>query len=63
MKRMFGEATRAFYNSALPMPLGKPPPEGSRAFLKSRFAEAGLVIADVEVESILTTSCNVPYYL
>ena len=63
MKRMFGEATRAFYNSALPMPLGKPPPEESRAFLKSRFAEAGLAIADAEVESVLATSCNVPYYL
>lgn len=63
MKRMFADASRPFYNSAMPLPLGKPPIDESREFLSSRFREAGVVIGDEEVEEILAVSENIPYYL
>jgi len=63
MKRMFGDATRPFYNSASTMPLAKPPEEESREFLISRFRDAGIEIGNDQVEAILRISQNVPYYL
>ena len=63
MKRMFGDATRPFYNSALPMPLPKPPEDESIEFLTSRFRDAGLVLSMENARSILAASENIPYYL
>ena len=61
MKRMFGNATRPFYNSALPMPLPKPPE--SLEFLTSRFRDAGLALSSENAQAILAASENIPYYL
>ena len=63
MKRMFGDATRPFYESALPMPLKKPPEDESREFLVSRFVHAGLTLPSAVAERILEVSENIPYYL
>jgi len=63
MKRMFGDSTRPFYNSAFPMPLGKPPAEESMDFLLSRFRDAGIALGTAEAEAILSASDNIPYYL
>ena len=63
MKRMFADASRPFYNSATPLPLGKPPEDESREFLASRFRDAGIVLGSAELEGILSVSENIPYYL
>lgn len=63
MKRMFADASRPFYNSAIPLPLGKPPEDESREFLSSRFRDAGIVLGSAELEGILSASENIPYYL
>lgn len=63
MKRMFGDSTRPFYNSAFPMPLGKPPEDESVEFLVSRFRDAGLALGTAEADAILAASDNIPYYL
>lgn len=63
MKRMFGDATRPFYNSASAMPLAKPPEDESREFLLSRFRDAGVELTNDQTETILRISQNVPYYL
>ena len=63
MKRIFADATRPFYNSAIPLPLGKPPLEESREFLVSRFRDAGIELEPAEQEVILSVTENIPYYL
>lgn len=63
MKRMFADASRPFYNSAIPLPLGKPPEDESREFLSSRFRDAGIALGNAELEGILSASENIPYYL
>lgn len=63
MKRMFGDATRPFYNSALPMPLPNPPESESLEFLASRFRDAGLFLSSENAQAILAASENIPYYL
>jgi len=63
MKRMFGDATRPFYNSASVMPLAKPPLDESREFLLTRFRDAGIELGDVHLANILRISQNIPYYL
>ena len=63
MKRMFGDATRPFYNSALPLPLAKPPEDESIDFITSRFCDAGLSISSESAEHIVSASENIPYYL
>lgn len=63
IKRMFGDATRPFYNSASAMPLAKPPMDESREFLLSRFRDAGVELTNAQTETILRISQNVPYYL
>jgi hypothetical protein len=60
---MFGDSTRPFYNSALPMPLGKPPEAESLDFLVTRFRDAGIVLGTDEAELILSASENIPYYI
>lgn len=63
MKRMFGDATKPFYNSAISMPLGKPPVNESRDFIESRFREAGINISGDSADEIIGLSENIPYYL
>lgn len=63
LERMFRDHARPFYNSALAMPLAKPPVEESREFVRSRFADAGIHAGEGEVEAILRVSDNIPYYL
>ena len=63
LERMFCDHARPFYNSALAMPLAKPPVEESREFVRSRFADAGIHAGEGEVEAILSASDNIPYYL
>lgn len=63
LERMFSDHARPFYNSALPMPLSKPPVEDGREFVRSHFADAGIHVGDEEVEAILRVSDNIPYYL
>ena len=63
LERMFCDHARPFYNSALAMPLAKPPVGESREFVRSRFADAGIHAGEAEVEAILRASDNIPYYL
>lgn len=63
MKRMFGDSTRPFYNSAFSMPLGKPPADESVEFLVSRFGNAGIDLASAMADAIVSVSENIPYYL
>ncbi len=63
IKRMFGDHSRPFYKSALPMPLGKPPAEDSIEFLTTRFAHAGIDIPSAEAEKIVMVAENIPYYI
>ena len=63
MKRMFADATRPFYNSAIPLPLGKLPADESREFLSTRFRNAGIALESAEQEGILSASETIPYYL
>lgn len=63
MKRMFGDSTRPFYNSAFPMPLAKPPVDESMEFLISRFGETGIALPSPVAEAIVSASENIPYYL
>lgn len=63
MKRMFGDASKPFYNSAYVLPLGKPPEAESVEFLVSRFRDAGQGIPSELAERIMRVSDNIPYYL
>ena len=63
MKRMFGDHSRPFYKSALPMPLGKPPVEESLDFLVSRFAHEGIAVPIAAAEAIVAVADNIPYYI
>ena len=63
MKRMFGEASRPFYDSALMMPLEKPPENDSREFMISHFLDAGLKLKAELANEIMAVSENIPYYL
>ena len=63
LERMFSDHARPFYNSALPMPLSKPPVKDSREFVRSHFADAGIHAGEEEVEAIVRVSDNIPYYL
>ena len=63
LQRMFTDATRPFYNSAVPFQLGKPPEIESRAFIRNRFQTCGIRADDDAVETILAASENIPFYL
>jgi len=63
LERMFCDSARPFYNSALAMPLHKPPVDDSREFVRSHFENAGIHAGSEEVEAILRMSDNIPYYL
>lgn len=63
LERMFHDHARPFYNSALTIPLGKPAIEDSREFVRSRFSDSGIYIGSEEIEAILDSSDNIPYYI
>lgn len=63
MRRMFGDNTRPFYNSAFPMPLAKPPADESVEFLISRFGGTGITLPSSLADMIVSVSENIPYYL
>lgn len=63
MRRMFNDRTRPFYNAASTIVLGKPPETESRAFLASRFREAGMPVPDAVADAIVRESGGVPYYV
>ena len=63
LQRMFADAARPFYNSAVPFQLGKPPEIESRAFIRNRFQTCGIRADDDAVETILAASENIPFYL
>ena len=63
LKRMFCDAARPFYQSALVIEMDKPPREESIAFLRSRFDKAGIKADSLALESIVNNSENIPYFL
>lgn len=63
LKRMFGDHSRPFYNSATVMRLEKPPRVESVTFVKERFASCSVGIDDEQAERIVDLSENIPYYL
>ena len=63
LRRMFTDHGRPFYKSALTMLLGKPPVEESTAFVVSRFASAGIGIADETARRLVDRIDNIPYYI
>lgn len=63
LKRMFGDHSRPFYQSAAVMKLGKPPREESVAFVTRRFASRQVGIDDGLAAEIVDTAENIPYYI
>ena len=63
MKRMFGDHSRPFYNSAFNVRMGKPPVEESVRYVQERFLSEGAEIGVPEVERIVALSENIPYYV
>ena len=63
LKRMFCDAARPFYQSALVIEMEKPPRDESVAFLRRRFELAGVNVDSGAIESIVDGSENIPYYL
>lgn len=63
MKRMFGDKSRPFYQSASTLRLEKPPEDESAEFVRSRFASANIGVDVGVAERIVRESANIPYYL
>ena len=63
LRRMFTDHARPFYKSALAIPLGKPPLDESVAFVRERFASAGLSIAPDAARHLVDRIDNIPYYV
>lgn len=63
LRRMFTDHARPFYRSALTIPLGKPPFDESVAFVRNRFASAGLAIAPEAAHRLVECIDNIPYYV
>jgi hypothetical protein len=63
LRRMFTDHARPFYKSALTIPLGKPPFEESVAFVRDRFASAGLAISPEAAHHLVERIDNIPYYV
>ena len=63
LKRMFTDAARPFYQSALIIEMDKPPRAESIAFLRNRFGQTGIKAAEDSLEAIADASENIPYYL
>ena len=63
MKRMFGDHSRPFYNSAFNVRMGKPPVEESVDYVRGRFLSEGAEIGAAEADRIVSLSDNIPYYV
>lgn len=63
MKRMFGDRARPFYNSASVQRLDVPAEAETAAFVRARFASAGLRIGDAAVRRVLAASKGIPYHV
>ena len=63
MKRMFGDRSRPFYNSAAIKHLEVPPRQESESFVRKRFASAGMGIDDGAVDRVMDASGGIPYYV
>ena len=63
LRRMFTDHARPFYKSALAIPLGKPPLDESVAFVRERFASAGLGIEPAAARHLVERIDNIPYYV
>lgn len=63
LKRMFGDHSRPFYQSASVMKLGKPPKDESVAFVSRRFATRQIGIEEELAVEIVDTAENIPYYI
>lgn len=63
MKRMFGDRTRPFYNSASIQRLDVPAEAETAVFIRERFASAGMRIGAPSVERILAASKGIPYHV
>jgi histone H3/H4 len=63
LKRMFTDAARPFYQSALIIEMDKPPRAESIAFLRNRFGQTGIKTDEDSLEAIADASENIPYYL
>lgn len=63
LRRMFTDHARPFYKSALAIPLGKPPFDESVAFVRDRFASAGLAIDPDAARHLVERIDNIPYYV
>ena len=63
LKRMFTDAARPFYQSALVLEMEKPPENESLGFLHDRFLHAGIATEPAALKAIVSISENIPYYL
>ena len=63
LKRMFGDHSRPFYNSASVLQLDKPPVDESIDFVRARFAARSIGIDDSVVRRLVDESENIPHYL
>lgn len=63
LKRMFGDHSRPFYQSAAVMKLDKPPRDESVAFVTRRFAARQIGVDDELAVEIVDAAENIPYYI
>ncbi len=63
IRRMFTDAAKPFYQSALVLRMEKPPREESVAFLRDRFHQGGVAADDAALDAIVDAAENIPYYL
>ena len=63
IKRMFGDRTRPFYNSASVHRLDVPAESETTAFVQTRFASVGMRIGNAAVQRILSISKGIPYHV
>lgn len=63
VKRMFGDRSRPFYNSAAIQRLAIPALGESAAFIRERFTSVGMKIDDEAVQGVLKASGGIPYYV
>lgn len=63
IRRMFTDAAKPFYQSALVLRMEKPPRDESVAFLRERFRRGGIPADDAALDAIVDASANIPYYL
>ena len=63
IRRMFTDAAKPFYQSALVLRMVKPPRGESIDFLRDRFRQGGIAADDAALDAIVDAAENIPYYL